>query len=225
MPFTPNYYPPFDLRELPQRPSPRMSKALDALYFATVEIHRTLYRIALLREITSNPTFIKQIGQSPAIRPMLTVRGGLSFVVVMSICSVFDVNGSSASLRRVLKTLTDRREEECLRRLHEEANTQIDLDEALARLRRQQERLNSREVGDALARMKDLRDKELAHLDVAAEFVRGKPKFGDIYRTFVFAANVANTATVVAVKRLFDTQGSYKDAFNQAQDFTAAWSR
>lgn len=63
MPFAPNYYPQFDPRELPQDPSPRMSKALDALYFATVEIHRTLYRITLLREITSDPAFIKRVGQ------------------------------------------------------------------------------------------------------------------------------------------------------------------
>lgn len=104
---------------------------------------------------------------------MLTVRGGLSFVVVMSICSVFDVKDTTASLRRVLKTLTDRREEGCLRRLHEEAHTQLDLAKALARLRQQQERLNSRKLGEALARMKDLRDKELAHLDVTANFARG----------------------------------------------------
>jgi hypothetical protein len=220
MPKPPNYYPPFDPREVPAHPSPRMKKAISALYFASVEVHRTLYRIMLLREITSNRVFIGRVTRSAAIRPMLTVRGGLSFVVAMSICSVFDLKDTTASLRRVLRTLTDRREEVCLRRLHEEANTNIDIDKALARLRRLSQRLNSGEISDALARLKDLRDKELAHLDIEAEFARGKPKFGDMYRTFVFAVNVVNAATVVAVKRLLDTRGSYEDARQQACSFT-----
>ncbi len=88
------------------------------------------------------------------------------------------------------------------------------MDKALARLRRLQQHLNSREVGQSVARLKDIRDQELAHIDVLPEYFKGKPTLSDIYRAFVFAANVVNTATVVATKRLVLTKTSYYDARN-----------
>jgi len=222
MPISPDYYPPFDPKELPANPSPRMQRALEALYRASVEVHRTLYRLALLHEITRNRSFIERVSNTPVAYPMLTVRSGLTYSVVMSLCAVFDTSDTSASLRRILKTLADRREEQNLHQLHDLANTGIDAAGAILRIRRLQRRLNNGEIGNAVERLRNLRNQHLAHFDLNPQVSGGGSQMTDIDRAFVFAANVVNTATVTAVKRLLFTRQSYEDARKQARDFTAA---
>jgi hypothetical protein len=223
MPLFPDYYPPFDPRELPADPSPRMARALDALYRASVEIHRTLYRLALLHEITRSAQFVGKINNTPIAFPMLTIRGSLAYSVVMSLTAVFGLGDTAASIRPVLKALVDRREEPGIRRLH--ATTGIDADLALARLRRLHKRLNSEEIRSAVVRLTYLRDHQLAHFNLKPPLDPGTPKMADIDRVFVFAANAVNTATAVAVKRQLMTRDSYEDARHQAREFTAALIR
>lgn len=223
MPISPDYYPPFDPLELPASPSQRMTTALDSLYRASVEIHRTLYRLALLHEISRSAEFTRRVNNTPLAHPMLTIRGSLAYTVAISLYAVFDVKDTSASLRRVLRTLVDRREEPSIRQLH--AGTGIDVDRALARLGRLQKRMNSGYVQGAVTRLKDLRDQQLAHFDIAPTFGQGLVLMGDIDRIFTFAANVVNSATLVAVRRLLKTRESYEDARKQARDLTSTLIR
>jgi hypothetical protein len=67
MSISPEYYPPFKAGEIPEHPSQRMPKALDALYRASVEVHRTLYRLTLLHEITRNLAFVMRVCATPII--------------------------------------------------------------------------------------------------------------------------------------------------------------
>jgi hypothetical protein len=223
MSLSPDYYPPFDPHELPANPSPRMARALEALYRASVEIHRTLYRLALLHEITRSALFVAKINNTPIAFPMLTIRSGLTYSVVMSLTAVFGIRDTAASLRPVLKALVDSREEPGIRRLH--ATTGIDPDLALARLRRLHKRLNSEDIRSAIVRLTYLRDRQLAHFNLRPPLEPGATKMADIDRVFAFAANTVNTATAVAVKRLLTTRDSYEDARHQACEFTAALIR
>lgn len=220
MPLSPDYYPPFDPRELPANPTPGMTRALDALYRASVEIHRTLYRLALLHEITRSAQFVEKINNTPIAFPMLTIRSGLTYSVVMSLTAVFGVGSTSASLRPVLKALINIREEPVIRDLH--ATTGIDPDLVLARVRLLHKRLNSGGIKSAITRLTQLRDHQLAHFNLQPPLDLGIPKIGDIDRVFAFAANTVNTATVAAVKRLLKTRDSYEDARQQARNFAAA---
>ncbi len=194
-----------------------MTTALDALYRASVEVHRNLYRLALLNEISRNPAFVDAISRTAAARPMLTVRGSVAYAVTVSLAAVFDLGDTTASLRHVLSVLADRREEPTIRQLHTRTNVNVDL--ALERIRRLKKRLNSGEIQNAIGRLKKLRDQQLAHYDISPQIEKTIVRPGDIDRIFTFAANVVNTATVTGVKRLLMTRDSYEDACQQAREF------
>jgi hypothetical protein len=225
MAISPDYYPPFDRRELPANPSPRMQTALQALYLASVEVHRTLYRLVLLYEITRSPEVVRRVNDTALAYPMLTIRSGLAYSAVMSIYAVFDTDDGAASIRKVLSALADRREEDGIRQLHGPGRTGLDAEAVIGRLRRLQRRLNRGEISAVVGRLRDLRNQQLAHFDLNPRFDRGAPKMIDMDRAFVFAANVVNTATLAVVKRLLKTHESYEDARKQARDFTAALIR
>jgi len=189
-PPTPINWPPFSAANLPPALIDELECILEPLYLATRELDRTVYRYEMLAALGRDWAFVNKINGTSAAPGLTTINGCIFTAVVVSLCAFFDDTPGAVNLRMILNRVVRPEYLDRFREFHTLTNPTFDTDWQRERLLRLQRRLNRGDTGKALARLNDLRNQIVAHLDTQPQFDDGWPVNADM--AIVLAA-VANT--------------------------------
>lgn len=82
----------------------------------------------------------------------------------------------------------------------------VDLEGVLGKLRRIRSRLNRDPLKAALVRLKDLRNKDAAHIDIERKLANGNASFGDVDLVYAVAESIIIFCNLIAARRYIPTQ-------------------
>lgn len=189
-PVTPINWPPFEAAELPPELRGDLKGILTPLHLATLELSRTISRYEMLAAIGRDWAFVNKINGTTAAPGMTTIKGCVYTAVVISLHALFDEAPTAVNLRAILNRVVRPEYLDRFRAFHKLANPTFDADQQRARLLRLQRRVNKGETGKALARLADLRNQIVAHLDTQPKFGDGWPANRDMVIVLAAATNM-----------------------------------
>ena len=81
------------------------------------------------------------------------------------------------------------------------SSIRLDVDNALARLKRIRGRLNRDPLRGSIGRLKDLGNQDAAHIDIEPALASGRAVFGDVDLVYAVAANIIVSCNLIAARR------------------------
>jgi hypothetical protein len=218
---TPTNWAPFAAAELPPELRNDLRDILAPFYLATLELTRTVCRYELLVAIGRDRNFVKKIHGTTVAPAMNTIKGSLNTSIVMSLCAIFDPD--AVSLQAIMNRILRPEYVDAFRAAHKGSVRGLDTDQQRDRLFRLQRRLKRGMAGKSLARVADLRNQIVAHLDTEAEFGDGYPNGRDMAILLAAAANIlVSLARFVFLDREIVVPIVRRNSRLQAQGFVQA---
>jgi hypothetical protein len=204
---------------LPDMPA-ELRNALEGLRRATGHFLVVAHRYEMYRAIARDPAFVARINRTTAAEGMNTIRGALTATLVISLAALFDQNSDSTSLTRVLNSIIVSARAGTFAALHASFIPAIDTGPALDGLHRLRSRLSRAPLRGALDRLWDLRNQNVAHLDVDPTFPKGRALTGDIDLVHAASAN-----TIVKANRFCGVHVRVSDVRAEARSQALAFCR
>jgi len=198
----------------------RFQTDMVALHKASNIFVGVVHRYELYRAIARNQEFVARIHNTNTAYAMTTIVGVLMTSLVISLTGLFDGDADSVSLKRILNTLLQPQAVAPLERFHRSwPKNHLNTHDALAGLKRIRSRLNSDRLDGAISRLRDLRNREVAHLGLQPIPADEKAKIGDIDLVYGVTANIIVSCNLIAAARKIHPRHFREVAQSQADIF------
>lgn len=163
---------------------------LEVLRRATGHFLIVVHRYEMYQALARDGEFVARINLSTAAAGLNTIRGALAATLVISLAALFDQDSDATALTRALNSIITSANTVPFATLHPAFTPPIDTDRALNGLRRLRSRLSREPLNKAISRLRDLRNQDVAHLDVDPDFRKGPARTGDIDLVYAASANI-----------------------------------
>jgi hypothetical protein len=163
---------------------------LAMLHRATNHFIVLAHRYEMYRAIARNRDFVMRINGTTSAAGLNTLRGALAATLVISLAALFDSEKGATSLYKVLNPVFIPSNAEALATIHHLILVPFDPDQVLDQLRRLRSRLSRPPIKGAVERLRDLRNQDVAHLDLTPEFPNGPALTGEIDLVYAISANI-----------------------------------
>jgi len=199
---------------MPNMP-PALRAGLEVLGRATGHFLIVTHRYEMFRALARDAAFVARINETTASDGLNTIRGALAATLVISLAALFDRNSDPTSLARVLNSALAPANADTFAAFHLAFAIPIDIGQAREGLRRLHSRLSREPLKGAIERLRDLRNQDVAHLDLNPDFPKGRALTRDIDMVHAISANI-----IVKVNRFCGvnvrTSGIHAEARAQA---------
>ena len=183
----------------------RFQSDMAALHMASNVFVAIVRRYELWRAIAKDHDFVAKIHNTKTAHAMNTIVGVLKPSLVVSLTALFDSDSNGVSLKRILNTLLQPEAAVPLERYHrtwrENIPVRLDTHDALSRHKRVRSRINRDPLGEAVSRLRDLRNQEAAHFSLQQLGSGDRAVNGDLDLVLAVAANVIVSCNLIAAGR------------------------
>lgn len=158
----------------------------------------------MFKELARRRETVNAINRSSISYGVRVVVGALVRDLVISLGAIFDPDPRALNLERVLSELVRQDNVETFRRFHASWPVPHKTDVILASLRLRLRRIKRGKLADAIKRVRDLRSKAIAHIDLDPEFEAGRLKVWEVDYVLAAAAGAVVEANLFATGRSLD---------------------
>jgi AbiU2 len=177
------------IKTIPDMPA-NLRAGIEELSRATQHFLLVEHRYEMFQALARDATFVARINATSVEASLSTIRGALASSLVTSLAALFDRNRDATSLARVLKAVLAPANVSTFAALHPTFANLIDASSVRDALGRLCSRLSGERVNGAIGRLRDLRNQDVAHLDVDPAFPKGRALIGDIELVHAVSANI-----------------------------------
>ena len=174
---------------IPDMP-PSLRAGVEVLGRATGHFLIVAHRYEMFRALARDAAFVVRINGTTASDGLNTIRGALAATLVVSLAALFDRNSDSTPLARVLNSILTPANVDTFATLHQTFATPIDTSRERKGLQRSHARLSQEPQKGAIERLRDLRNQDVAHLDLNPAFAKGRVLTSDIDLVHAISANI-----------------------------------
>lgn len=215
-------WPPYIGDEIPLGASGELKRQIKALNAISRQVRIAVDTYHMFKELARRRAVVDGISQSPAAYGTRVVVGALIRDLVICLGTIFDPDKRALSLERVLAALVCRDNEATFRRFHASWPVPYKTDAALEDLRYRLRRIKKGKLAKAIKRIRDLRSKAIAHLDLEPEFSDGRLKVWEIDYVLAAAAGAVVAANLFATGRSLDASQIAAASRKQVAAFSRA---
>lgn len=213
-------WPPYRDDEIPPNADPALQEVLSRLHAATEQTRRALNTHYLFLEMKRKKAFADAVNNTPIAPGANIVARALIVDLVISLATLFDQDQSAIDLRKIINDLLHPDHIKVFEQFHASLSTPYDTKAARTRLTNYRRRLGKGKLGDALKRVRDLRNQSVAHLDQNPIYPTGRPWMQDTDYVLAAACAIIWNANFFAVGRRIDAAGLRKICRGYASSFT-----
>ena len=208
---------PFAADELPKDITPQLKKAAAALKVGADELRRAAGMYELFLAL-GEPNLRSMSLDADIFNPIETVRTSLIRNVVLIAVALFDNDGRSIHLTKLMNQILDPKNRKVLQDFHIFFPTNVAVLETLiSRLNRLQKRVKSKIFRTRLERLSRVRSKLIAHYDFEDGIAYAEIANRDVAYLIIVAAQIARLSTMILTTRIYDVKWTRLEAMKQAQ--------
>jgi hypothetical protein len=213
-------WPQFSPAEFPGDMPDELLDLLPSLHGSCIIVQSAVYDHAILAYMKSNPQFDRKIRKSSLAAVINQIEISLTKSLVLSMASLFNPRPGTVNIRHMLKIAAKDQWLPILQPRHVLRGENVL--QKRDRLIRMQRRMSRPPLKEAIERVKDFRDKGVAHVDMHRNIDFKMPRYGDISLLLLASANIVASLLSYLTYRRANAKALHFQASQQAKMFGQA---